>query len=485
MRKFPFFKKIYPGGKHIQRGYLMLLSLVFGAIIFMVLGSLSSFVLTQNHVQNASTGKTKGLSLAEAGLEYYRWFLAHNPGDLTNGTGSAGPYVLSYDDPEGGTAGSISLDVIGNSSCGVITSIDINSTGTPADGTGVSKTLHARYAQPTVAQYSYVLNSSVWAGADRIINGPYHSNGGIRMDGTANAPVTSSLASWLCTNSFGCSPSSNKNGVWGAGPNSNLWSYPTPQVDFAAIASDFTSLKTSAQTIGKYYPRYSSGSTYDTQNYHKGYHLIFNADGTVTVRRVSRTTVLSGVKPIDGSASTINDYNKINTEAFYQTYTINPDCGLIFVEDNVWVEGTIVGKVTLVAANVVNVGIAPDVILKNNITYANANSGLIIFAENNMLIAPDSPNVMNLNGIFVAQGGAFGRNLYDCPSAYEPRTSLTIHGTTVSNLRTGTRWVNGCGGSDAGYQTRIDAYDRALSTNPPPFTPVITTDYQFVDWREN
>jgi hypothetical protein len=92
---------------------------------------------------------------------------------------------------------------------------------------------------------------------------------------------------------------------------------------------------------------------------------------------------------------------------------------------------------------------------------------------------------MTLNGIFVAQGGAFGRNLYSCPGTYEPKGTLTILGTTVSNLRTGTRWVNGCSSGDAGYQTRIDAYDRNLSTDPPPFTPQTSTDYQFVDWRED
>jgi hypothetical protein len=91
---------------------------------------------------------------------------------------------------------------------------------------------------------------------------------------------------------------------------------------------------------------------------------------------------------------------------------------------------------------------------------------------------------MTLNGIFVAQGGAFGRNLYSCPSSYEPRGTLTILGTTVSNLRTGTKWMNGCGGSDAGYQTRIDAFDRQNAGNPPPFTPTLSTQWQFVDWQQ-
>ncbi len=104
------------------------------------------------------------------------------------------------------------------------------------------------------------------------------------MDGTANAPVTSSLSSWSCTSSFGCSPTVTEPGVFGAGPNSNLWSYPTPQVDFASIAANFSTLKSTAQSSGLYLPRVSSGSA-GTSNGGRGYHLLFNSNGTVTVRQ--------------------------------------------------------------------------------------------------------------------------------------------------------------------------------------------------------
>ena len=466
------------------RGYLMLLGIVFGAIFVMVLGGLSSFVLSQNSAQTRATGDTKAFAMAEAGLEYYHWFLAHNPGDTTHGTGVPGPYVIPYLDPEGSAVGEIELDVVGNTSCGQTTSIDIRSTGIPNDGSGAEKTVVGRYAQPTVATFSYILNDTVWAGADRVISGPYHSNGGIRMDGTANAPVTSSLTNWLCTSSFGCSPNQTKDGVWGAGPNQELWSFPVPQVDFSGISADFSSLKTLAQAEGIYLPRYSTGNS-NGSAYWRGYHLIFNANDTVTVRRVSATYQMS-VNPIN-SADDDWDRARIQNETAYNTYAIPADCGLIFVEDNVWVEGTISDKVTLVAANVTTTGVAPNAYLKNNITYAetDGSDGLALIAEHNVLITPDSPSNMTLNGIFIAQGGAFGRNLYTCPSAYEPKGTLTIHGTTVSNKRTGTKWMNGCGWyGDAGYQTRIDAYDRNLASDPPPFTPIVSSDYTFVDWRE-
>ena len=469
------------------RGYLMLLAIVFGAIFLTVLGALSSYVLTENKLQNAGHAQARALSIAEAGLEYYRWFLAHYPNDLQNGTGVAGPYSIPYNDPEGGETGTISLAITGNTACGQVTSIDITSTGTANGSPSATRAVFARYAQPSVARYSYILNDSVWAGSDRIINGPYHSNGGIHMDGTANAPVTSSVSSWNCTSGsggYGCSPaSSTASGVLGSGPNQDLWSWPVPQIDFAGIAADFGTLKTLAQAQGIYYPRWSTTNNPNAAAYWHGYHLIFNSNGTVTVRRTSATTQLN-VTPVNNADGT-TDRALINNETNYETRTIPVACGLIFVEDHVWIEGTIPQKVTVIAANVVNAGIAPNVYLKNNIVYgaSDGTDGLTVIAEHNVLVTPDSPNTMTLNGIFVAQDGAFGRNYYG--GSYDPRSTLTILGTTVSNKRTGTKWcLNGSCSSYGGYNTRIDSYDRRLANDPPPFTPLVSTDYEFVEWRE-
>jgi hypothetical protein len=162
---------------------------------------------------------------------------------------------------------------------------------------------------------------------------------------------------------------------------------------------------------------------------------------------VSSTTSLSStrINPEDTLDRTL-----IAAESLYGTYTIPANCGLIFVEDNLWIDGVNDRKVTVVAANVTTTGVEPNVMLPGNLTYAatDGTDGLTLIAENNVLITPNSPQNMTLNGVFIAQGGAFGRNLYSCPGTYEPRGTLTILGTTVSNLRTGTQWVNGCGGGD-------------------------------------
>ncbi len=490
----------------------MLLALIFGAIFFGVFTALSGFVVSGNNFEIQKQAQSEAVSIAEAGLEYYRWHLAHFPNDLQDGTGVPGPYVVSYKDPTGGTVGTYTLAINGNKSCGQITSIDISSTGIPANDPNVSETLIARYARPTVAQYSYVINSSVWAGPDRIINGPYHSNGGVRMDGIANAPVTSSLSKWTCTGSFGCK-SKNKtvNGVFGAGGNQNLWKYPTPQIDFGAISANFYSLKSIAQAQGLYFPRYSSNSTGGSGwsggwgswwwsgggggsgggSSHRGYLFVFNGDGTVTIYKVKNVAILYS-QPVDGSSGYgLNDYTLITQKLLLGTYDIPSSCGLIYVEDNLWVEGVISRKVTLVSANVTNTGVKTNVVLEGNITYNSPNSGLTLIAQNDVLVAPNSPYNMTLDGIFIAQGGAFGRNYYSCNKypSYGQKGVLTMLGSVVSNKGTGTQWINGtntyCGKPYAsGYAKRINSFDRSQFTNPPPFTPDTSSNYQFVSWRQ-
>ena len=53
------------------RGYLILLSLVFGAIFLTLLGALSSILISQNNLQNITQAQHQSLGVAETGLEYY------------------------------------------------------------------------------------------------------------------------------------------------------------------------------------------------------------------------------------------------------------------------------------------------------------------------------------------------------------------------------------------------------------------------------
>jgi hypothetical protein len=355
----------------------------------------------------------------------------------------------------------------------------------------------ARYSQPTVAEYAFIINSSVWAGADRTIVGPYHSNQGIRMDGTNLSTVTSGQTDWTCTGTFGCSPNQTVDGVFTTTVNANpsLFSFPSSPINFTDLTIDLALMEDRAQNAGGIYIP-NSGSF--------GYQVIFNGDGTISVRRVTGTTQY-------WAYSTADDWflerKRISASSPYNNYTINPDCPLIFVNDNVWLEGTVDQKVSLAAAGTDIFGNDPTIVLQDNILYDDPfEDGLLAIAEDDVLLGVDIPNNMEVNGIFVAQNGRYGRNMYceptldanNCwrwmgywqyvgmPSAlrtYVTRNQLDMTGTVVSNGRVGTKWSQG-GTFVSGFDNRSNSYDRNLVDDPPPLIPNTSDVYEFTEWRE-
>lgn len=463
-----------------RRGYLIVLTLVYGAIFFSIITAFMGFIMTENRLQKIKTSRERSLQIAEAGLDYYKWYLAHYPTDLQNGTGAAGPYVHPYEDPELGRIGEFSLEVEGTMMCGDIASVDIYATGMVDDAPDYARTVYARYARPTVAEFSYIINSNVWAGADRTIVGPYHSNGGVRMDGTNNSTVSSGVESWLCSSTFGCSPNATQDGVFGAGLNNEYWSFPSPPINFTGLSVDLAAMKAKAQSSGRYFA--PSGDD--------GYHIVLLGNGTFNLYRVTDTTQVMGYTT---EAGWQNERHIIASETLLGNYTIPDGCPVIFTEDKLWLEGVVTKRITVAAANVTTIGVDPYLILENDITYASATGtstpGLLAIGEHSVLIPLDSPNNMILNGIFVAQLGRFGRNHYDTDDLsgsldpYVIQNSLTVHGTIVSNGREGTKWTAG-GVQTSGYTTRTNSYDRDLVANPPPLTPHTSDTYGFIEWRE-
>lgn len=462
-----------------QAGYLAVFVLVFGAIFFLIFSALMGYVITQKNIQTHKNLEARSFAIAEAGLNYYKWYLAHNPEDVTNGTGVPGPYVRDYKDPEGNTIGSYSLSISSNQSCGQTTSVDITSTGSTADDPSVTRTVYARYAKPTVAEYAYIVNDNVWAGPDRTIVGPYHSNGVVRMDGTNNSVVSSGQENWVCDGSIPCDPynvGDTVPGVYGDGPNSDLWQTAAPPISFQGLTIDLANMKSKAQSEGLYFDH--SGDY--------GYIVEFLPDNTFNLSRVTRIRSYAGYAPERGWRTERNVIQQTEPVAG-SPFTIPADCGLIYIEDKVWLKGQVASKVTLAAADVDTVGVDPTLILDDNITYANDNAGLLAIAEDDVLIGLDVPDDMELNGIFIAQNGSFGRNHYDSRlpgvlDSYRYRNSLTINGTIVSNGRVGTKWT--CAGWCSGFGARYNYYDRNLVNDPPPLTPSVSDSYQFIEWRE-
>ncbi len=457
----------------------MILVIVFGAIFLTMFSGVSGFIYLQHKQAMQKVAWQESLAIAESGINYYRWHLAHAPTDLQDGTGQPGPYVHSYSDPESGVVGTYSLDIDGEINCGLTSGIVITSTGWTEDYPDLKRSVSVRYVKPTVADFAYLINDNVWAGADREIKGPYHSNGGIRMDGENNALVTSAKETWTCTSSFGCNPPGTEDGVFGDGENSDLWRFPVPSFDFGGITIDLASIKgITSGGNGVYFP--ASGA--------EGYRVVVNADRTMDVYRVDSLDSIYNYTSEDGWHWL--DYG-IDSESFLGNYVIPSDCGLVFMEDNLWVsdlneESKVSGKVTMVSADLIDPNKETDVWIQGNITYTtkDGSDGLVLIAQRNNLISLYTPNSTELEGVFIAQNGYFGRNHYpDWYDPYHTRDKLEMYGSVVSNGRVGTKWS--CSGIYcSGYNQRENTYDPELSFSPPPFLPSTSDEQEIKEWKE-
>jgi hypothetical protein len=489
--------------KDRQKGSIIAMVLVFGGGALLVLAGLFGFILIQLKQSQQKAAFENSLNIAEAGVNYYRWHLIHNMNDIQDGQATCcsegscaacGPYDHSYYDAQGALVGHFSLEITPRKICDQVLGVYVSSTGYTDKFPNYKRKVMAKYASTSVAEFSYLLNDDVWAGDDRQIYGKYHSNGGVRMDGDHNSTVTSALPTWTCTSSFGCSSSacppgcsrSGSNcacsGVIGDSPNDDLWQFPVPPFDFNGLTNDLSRMKTLAQSKGKYFP-----PSTNLDSHGLGYHLILKDNGKFDIKIVTSLGRVWGYSLEEGWHW---DYNIIQAESNYQTDVILPGtCGLVFTEDNLWVEGAVKGKVTVASANLISAFTDTGVVLNNNLTYTtlNGEDALSLITEKDILIPLYSPENMIAQGVFVSQKGrSVSRNHYDC-SWYPDdckKGNLTIYGSVVSDERVGTKWSSDTSDWISGYSQRYDYFDQKLATDPPPLLPYVSEDLQLISWEE-
>ena len=460
----------------MNKGSIVTTVLVFGIVLLILLGSLLSFILFQMRANAQRLAWHQSLYVAEAGADYYKWCLNNQVQDNCD-------QEKDYLDITGSSLGTFSLTVNETLSCGEVIDTLINSVGYVSSFPNTTREIEVIYGRVSVAKFAYLLNDSVWAGADREIGGPYHSNGGIRMDGENQSVVNSALDTWVCTDSFGCDScpaacsleggSCVCPGVFSTTGNAteDLFSYPVTPFDFEGITVDLTDIKSKSEIDGIYLP-----PSVNIDSLADGYHLIFNNDGTVEVRIITR---LYSDWAYSSEEGWHDDYFRIRDEYFYNTYNINALCPVMFAEDNIWVEGIVSEKMTVASADLITPSNDTSVILVDDIDYQSAGDGLALIAENNILLSPSSPDQMELKGIFIAQKGHFGINHY--PGNI--KSKLEIIGSIISNGRVGTQWTSGSS-IVSGYQQRENYIDPNLIYSPPSFVPYAEYDFKIVKWEE-
>lgn len=457
----------------LQKGTILIYEVVVMFIFSLVMVAVIGTAAQQLRAIRASINREQALQIAEAGVNYYQWRLAHYPNDYQDGTGVSGPYIHVYKDADTQqNIGEYSLQIAAPPNGSTI--VTITSTGYTYANPNVRRTITTRYGIPSLAQYAFLTNGGVWIGNTESVSGLMHSNNGIRFDGTGNAPITSAKQTYTCFSWQGSPCPVVKNGIWGAAPQAtqNFWSFPVPAVDFSAITSNLASMKALAQQpTGLYLPPSNT----------LGYSLVFNSNGTVTVYKV--TTLRSTPTGYDVNGVAHNEDLDYLNRVLQFTQAL-PTNGIIYIEDKTWVEGTVNGK-AMVAAAVLpyNASTAPSIYIPNNINYLarDGNHVLGLLAQKDIVVTYRAPNVLNIDAALIAQNSS--AQFFYFPGAI--KTSISLYGSLMSFGTWTWSWVDGSGNTVSGYPNTSTSYDSNLLYSPPPSFPLSASGYQQITWTSN
>lgn len=476
---------------NFQKGFMLIQVLVFGSIAVYILSALVGWASVNIKAGRQAFNREKALQIAEAGIDYYRWHLAHAPTDFQDGTGGPGPYVHDFRDKDGNIIGQFSLDItpppLGS------TLVKVKSTGNIIADTPLSREIAVQFAKPSIAKYAVAANAAMRFGAGTEVFGPIHSNGGIRFDGLAHNVVTSAVAQYDDPDSDDCN-NNVSSGVHtclspydpsppvAVPPRPDVFEagrqFPVPVVDFAGITADLAQMKTDAQANGFYRP--SAGAL--------GYHIVLKTNDTFDLYRIT-----SLVNPPSGCTNSAGQSGwgtwSINNQNLIGNYPF-PANGIIFLEDDIFVNGQIDGgRLTIVAAFLPdNPPFRKNIIINNDLLYTNYDGSDIIglIAQGNVTVGLVSEDDLRIDAALIAQNGRVGRYYYRPPGGGSQRCSpnhvrqtLTLWGMVATNQRYGFGYTNG-----TGYQTRNLNYDGSLLYGPPPSFPLTSDQYVTLTWEE-
>lgn len=463
-----------------QRGQLTVAVLFFS--VMAVILATGFIFLASSFLQLSVRGlnKAQAFAIAEAGIEYYRWHLAHSPQDFWDGTGGqSGPYVHGYYDKDGRLLGQFSLAVTPPAPGSTI--VTIRSVGTVFADSSVQKIIQVRMGIASLARYAWVLNDFVYFGTAAQVYGQVHSNSQIHFDGVAHNLVSSAVntstdpdsgtVQWGVFTKSGPddpqppTPVPSRPDVFMAGRQ-----FPVPAADFVGLTQDLSDVKTAALASSTYFP---SSTVF-------GYDLHLATSGVYTLRKVTAL-----VSPPQGCTNSQGQAGwgtwSIASSTLYATGTI-PQNGNIFVEDNLWVHGRIQGKRVTVAAGRFDTQATKASITVNTSTLYSAYDGtdtLALIAQDNLNVGLRSENNLQIDGALMAINGRVGRYYYRsyCGTGYI-RNSLTTNGMLGTSVRPAFYY------GSSGYSSRTYNYDANLLYAPPPSFPLSGSQYTLISWDE-
>lgn len=497
-----------------KKGSAIAYGLIIIAAISILLVSIIQFVASQIKYASHIEVKEKAFHIAEGGIYFYRWYLAHEIegkdqqeiANFWNGTplGVSTPYVKDYLDNSYVKIGESEISV-SFPSAGDYNIVDVVSTGSTLEKPNTKRKIKARLRRSIWSDFAVISESPICFDKYWTINGKVMGNNGVHFDGVGNNIVMAGVSSYNDTNPLH-STYNGKDGVWtswaydaGHGCNYNTeknscvfmagTKFPAPKKDFSGVTAYMQTIRTEAKKGGTTVNDCTSTGCYfdDTA---EGWRIILKSDDTFDICPVDSYWTNNGT-----SHHYPKKYKKISESGTCNdcsgqclaNYNI-PDSGVIFVEGNIWLSGTISGKrVTIAAASVSDPANNASIFIMDNVKYTNFNGNdvLGILAEGDVEILKNTPNDMEIDGAILVQNGAVTKPEYNpncCGGGCtENKNYINIYGCVIT--KNGLDFSLHKGTCPDLKLSRTITYDNNLYLYPPPIFPA--DSFYYVDlWEE-
>ena len=157
-----------------------------------------------------------------------------------------------------------------------------------------------------------------------------------------------------------------------------------------------------------------------------------------------------------------------------------PANGALFVNNGtLTISGTLNGRLTA--------GATSDVILPNNLVYANnprtnpASADMLgIISESDVMIDDNAPTNLEIDASIMALSTSF---MLENWSTVSPKGTLTVYGGIIQDQRGPVGTFNGSNGQKLSGYSKNYSYDPRMLATPPPFYPT-TGDYITLSWED-
>ncbi|KKQ53180.1 MAG: hypothetical protein US70_C0005G0014 [Parcubacteria group bacterium GW2011_GWD2_38_11] len=492
-----------------KKGSALAMTLVMVVIVAIILTSLLGYISSQIKYSKDRVERERAFQVAEAGAYYYRWYLAHKVSGKTaaqiedfwaNGDADGlpigidpinNPYIGTFNDSENMPVGEYELNVVPPEDGSTI--VTVTSTGWTNNKPNIKRTVQVRFRRPSWSEYTFLSNSFLHFGDQSTVYGKIHSNDGIRFDGLAYNVVSSAKARFDDTSiggtalDFGVHTTAGEDDPlapaypWPSGTvpvRSDIFiggrEFPVPEVSFSGVATDLDNMKVQAQAgNGQYFGAIALSDGKPGG----GRRITLKSDGTYDVCAINKT---------NKTTHSISKYWKNDMSGTCDTcsgtcvtnYPIINN-GVIFVEDNIWVEGSINNKrVTIAAANLSGGGNQADIYIgigDDNLRLAayDCVNMLGLVAQRDIRILNSCPEDFIVDAALLAQTGLVGI----VGGTSGTKNSLTFNGAISSYLQT--FFFNGT----SGFDDRTYNFNNKLLDCPPPYFPT-GTEYAIDLWDE-